>query len=168
MADKERVLVVTVREMEALAAERDRLKALAEEREGELAELLDYAERGGSAYEEEGFSGYSDTARKLFTLLKTMREDAMADAYLNQLLDEKEASLNTLQALHPSEFKALWNAKCLPNSGTHNGAYRAPGGTDDETLRRLLERGLLQANPERRGFYVLTDAGKALIGVVEA
>jgi hypothetical protein len=149
-------------------SELDTLKRLVEEREGELAELLDYAERGGNAYEEEGFAGYSDTARKLFELIKSFRDDSMAGAYLNELLDEKEAAVKTLQELHPSEFKALWNAKCLPNSGIHNGAYRAPGGTDDDTLRTLVERGWLQANSERRGFYVLTHAGKKLIGEPEA
>lgn len=77
---------------------------------------------------------------------------------------ELVGDFNTLQALHPSEFKALWNAKCLPNSGIHNGAYRAPGGADDDTLRTLVERGWLQTNPERRGFYILTHAGKQLIG----
>lgn len=91
-------------------------------------------------------------------------EDGARELSQRLCIEDLQKLLKALRELHPSEFKALWNAKCLPNSGIHNGAYHAPGGTDDEILRSLLENGLIQANSERRGFYRLSWIGKRLIG----
>lgn len=76
-----------------------------------------------------------------------------------------ESLLDTFRHLEPQEFKALWNAKHLPKSGIHC-AERAPGHTDNLVIRRLLEQGLIQANPDRPQYFILTHLGKLLMGAV--
>lgn len=78
--------VEQARLIKRLEAERDALQ-------GEIAELLDYAERGGGAYEQDGFAGYSEKGKQVFELLKLLREESMASAFLNDELNRLEAAL---------------------------------------------------------------------------
>ena len=70
--------------------------------------------------------------------------------------------VDTFQKMNPQDFLALWNAKCLL-SGIHHGAARAPGRTDPETLNRLRNHGWIEPS-DRAGFWILTEAGRLLIG----
>lgn len=70
------------------------------------------------------------------------------------------------QTLTPAEFTALSLARDLPHSGIHDASafHRAPGGVRTHTLKTLLERQLIEANPYKPGYYRLSGTGKLLMG----
>ena len=87
-----------------------------------------------------------------------MRESAGDILSLLNLLD-------TFQDMRPEEFKALWQAKCL-KSGIHHGYENLPGRVDVPVFNQLRNHGWIEPNPDRAGFWILTEAGRLLIGYV--
>lgn len=91
-------------------------------------------------------------------------EEAARELSQRLCIEDLQKRLKALQELQPDEFKALWTARCLPNSGVHYGMGQAPGYIARRTQEALLELELLHENPKRPGFYILTYSGRRLIG----
>lgn len=73
-------------------------------------------------------------------------------------------TLQRFQAMSPAEFQALYNAKWLTSGIHHDDFIRAPGKTAPSILNGLRERGLVEPNADRAGYWKLTEAGRLLMG----
>lgn len=76
-------------------------------------------------------------------------------------------AVQAFQKMLPAEFLALYNAKWLTSGIHHDDFRRAPGKTAPRILNLLRESGLVEPNPEIAGFWILSEAGKLLIGESE-
>jgi hypothetical protein len=72
--------------------------------------------------------------------------------------------LDQFRRLTPAEFRCLHIARNLPNGGVHAGTTRGPGSTEIAVLTTLEKRGLLERHPEKRLHWLLSEAGKLLLG----
>lgn len=102
----------------------------------------------------------------LNTLQRTTDELGEMTGMHNQDVKVIEAltqQVRSFQDMRPEEFKALWQAKCL-KSGVHHGFMDAPGRVDVPVFNQLRLHGWIEPNPDMAGFWILTEAGRLLIG----